>query len=100
MKYASEVRERVETNDEATGEKISASESMTQPGDYCIVGPNQVWKAPTVLINCPFCCVPHALTQHTIENKTPLSIKEPIVCPYAKAHNYSIKEGKIIPTNQ
>jgi hypothetical protein len=56
----------------------------------------------TIVISCPFCGLPimTSLAQH-ISSKRPLTIAEPIACPYsahdiAKAHSFRITEGNII----
>jgi hypothetical protein len=56
----------------------------------------------TVVISCPFCGLAFMTGfSHHIVSKNPLTITEPIACPYssqdpAKAHSFLIKDGKII----
>ena len=56
----------------------------------------------TVVISCPFCGLAFMTNfSHHIESKNPLTITEPIACPYSShdpaiAHSFIVKDGKII----
>jgi hypothetical protein len=55
----------------------------------------------TVVISCPFCGLPILTpTANTVISKHPLTLEQPIGCPYRSAHgthSFSIKDGHIMP---
>ena len=55
----------------------------------------------TVVISCPFCGLPILTpTSNTVASKDPLTLEQPIGCPYRSAqgtHSFSVKDGQIMP---
>ena len=79
----------------------TASEKLNQPGDFYYAKPNPEsrWNNPYVIINCPYCNCPFALTWQKILNfpGEPLTIQEDIKCAYNQAHHFRITYGEVIP---
>ena len=68
---------------------------LRQPEKLVITHPE------TVVISCPACGLPVMTSlDNDIVSKHPLTLAKPTRCPYdpfASAHSFSIKDGKIIP---
>jgi hypothetical protein len=65
---------------------VPHSEELLHPGDYVFVAkrPPSWPEYDAVILMCPYCNNPVAtMPSHTIESQEPLTISEPIACPYS-----------------
>jgi hypothetical protein len=70
--------------------------------DYEIVETkNETWPpVDSVIIVCPQCSVPFASSkQHTVLSQEPLTISQPLTCPYTRDVTFDVVLGKLTFTN-
>lgn len=78
---------------------VKTSEELLQWGDFVFI-PKRTPNWPefdAIILSCPYCGNPVSTTsRHTIVSKEPLTIGEPIACPYS-ARNTTLIEEAITP---